>query len=105
MKNKHLIVSVVVALAGFLPQGNAQGILNSAGSFAVLGGSTVTSSGNTVVNGDLGVSPGTAITGFGPGVVNGTTYAGGSVAAQAQTDALAAYNTLSTETVTANLTD
>jgi hypothetical protein len=104
MKIKHMVVSVIVLLCGFLSQSNAQEILNSAGSFAVLGGSTVTSTGNTVVNGDLGVSPGTAITGFGPGIVNGTTYSGGSVAAQAQTDAFAAYNTLAGETVTGNLT-
>lgn len=104
MKNKHLILSVVVALAGFLPESKAQGILNSAGTFVVLGGSTVTSIGDTVLNGDLGVYPGTVITGFGPGIVNGATYAGGSVAAQAQADALNAYNTLSSETPIQDLT-
>jgi len=66
--------------------------LGSAGSFAVLGGSTVTSTGLTVLVGNLGVSPGTSITGFGPGVVHGTTYAGGPVAAQAQADLSTAYN-------------
>ncbi len=66
--------------------------LASAGTFAVLGGSTVTNSGPTVLNGNLGVDPGTAITGFGPGIVNGTIYAGDPVAAQAQADLLVAYN-------------
>jgi hypothetical protein len=66
--------------------------LASAASFAVLGGSTVTSTGLTVLIGDLGVSPGTSITGFGPGVVHGTIYAGGPVAAQAQADLSTAYN-------------
>jgi len=67
--------------------------LASAASFAVLGGSTVTSTGLTIIDGNLGVSPGTSITGFGPGVVkHGTIYAGGSVAAQAQNDLATGYN-------------
>ncbi len=47
----------------------------------------------TILDGNLGVSPGTSITGFGPGTVkDGTTYAGGPVAAQAQADMSTAYN-------------
>jgi hypothetical protein len=67
--------------------------LGSAGNFAVLAGSTVTNTGATVVTGDLGVSPGTAVTGFLPGIVNGTQYTGvDSAAVQAQEDLTAAYN-------------
>ena len=67
--------------------------LASAASFAVLGGSTVTSTGFTILDGNLGVFPGTSITGFGPGVVkHGAIYAGGSVAAQAQADLATGYN-------------
>jgi hypothetical protein len=67
--------------------------LRSAGNFAVLAGSTVTNTALlTTVNGDLGVSPGTAVTGFPPGVVNGTIHAGDPVAAQAKLDLTTAYN-------------
>ncbi len=66
--------------------------LGTAGTFAVLAGSTVTNTGPTTVIGDLGVSPGTAVTGFPPGLVSGVIHAGDAVANQAQTDATTAYN-------------
>ena len=70
-------------------------VLASAASFAVLAGSGVTNTGPTVVNGNLGVSPQTSVTGFGPGAgtLNGTQYTGvGSAAGQAQSDLTTAYN-------------
>jgi hypothetical protein len=85
-------------------------ILGSASTFAVLGATTVTNDGASLIEGDLGVSPGTAITGFQPtpintisgpgtvtaglGVVTGTIYAGGPIAAQAHNDAVIAYDYL-----------
>lgn len=67
--------------------------LGNAGSFAVLAGTTVTNTGPSVITGDLGVSPGTAVTGFPPGtVVGGAVHAGDAVAAAAQTDLTTAYN-------------
>ncbi|MFY9739105.1 MAG: ice-binding family protein, partial [Candidatus Cybelea sp.] len=66
--------------------------LKTSSTFAVLGASTVTSTGLTVLNGDLGLSPGTSITGFPPGIVNGSIDAGTPVAAQAQMDMASAYN-------------
>jgi len=82
--------------------------LGTAATFAVLGGETVTNSGESFITGNLGVSPGTAITGFqdinkiegpgtvtyGLGIVEGTMYAGGPVAAQAHNDATIAYQYL-----------
>ncbi|MFC7647463.1 hypothetical protein ACFQX6_48305 [Streptosporangium lutulentum] len=40
--------------------------LRTAGRFAVLAGATVTNTGPSTVIGDLGVSPGSAVTGFLP---------------------------------------
>jgi len=65
--------------------------LGSAGDLAVLAGSTVTSTGATSVTGDLGVSPGTAVTGFPPGVLVGA-RAGDPAAALAMGDLTTAYN-------------
>ncbi len=103
MKKYLLILPAILAPAILATTSQAQ-VLGSASQFAVLGGSAVTSTGDTILNGDLGVAPGTAITGFPPGVVNGTTYGAGSVALQAQSDALAGYNFLKTELSIQDLT-
>jgi len=66
--------------------------LGTAESYAVLAGSAVTNTGPSVINGDLGVSPGMAVTGFPPGLVNGAIHRGDAEAAQAQADVTTAYN-------------
>ncbi|MCW2992657.1 MAG: hypothetical protein JWQ18_152, partial [Conexibacter sp.] len=67
--------------------------LGTARSFVALGGQAVTNTGPSVLNGDLGVSPGTALSGFGaPAVVNGATHANDALAAQAQLDLTTAYD-------------
>jgi hypothetical protein len=79
-----LMVSLAVS------QSPAPVALASATSFAVLSSSGVTSTGATIINGDLGVSPGTGFTGA--PTVNGATYIADSVAAQSKLDLTAAYN-------------
>jgi hypothetical protein len=67
-------------------------VLGSAGSYAVLAGSTVTSTGLTSIVGDVGVSPGSAVEGFGPGIIVGAIHAGDVAAAAAIASLLTAYN-------------
>ena len=83
-----IAIPIHAALAQIAPS------LGTAQSFAVLGASTVTNTGPSVITGDLGVSPGTSITGFPPGLVIGTTHATDAVASGAQSDTTAAYNEL-----------
>jgi uncharacterized repeat protein (TIGR01451 family) len=73
-------------------------VLGTAASFAVLGASTVTNTGATTVVGNVGVSPGTSITGFGPGVISdGALHAGDAVATQAHADLVTAYGVIAGE--------
>ena len=71
--------------------------LGAASSFAVLGGTTVTNTGATTITGNLGVAPGSAVTGFLPGVVvSGTIHAADALATQAHAAVAAAYMAVST---------
>src|ERR1700731_59086 len=71
--------------------------LLSAGNFKVLAGSTVTSTntppGTTITGGDLGLSPGTSVTGFPPGTLTqpAVMHVTDPAAAQAQLDLSVAY--------------
>ena len=86
-----------LAIAAFLFAASsafAQIPLGTSQTFAVLGGSTVTNTGPSTITGNLGVSPGSSVTGFPPGIVTGgSIHAADAVAAQAQTDLTTAYNT------------
>ncbi|HUP29557.1 MAG TPA: ice-binding family protein [Usitatibacter sp.] len=94
------IASATIALIVTAPAAWAQNVsLGTASQFAVLGGSAVTNTGATVVTGSVGVSPGTAITGFPPGSIvpgSGLLHSANAVAAQAQADLTTAYNDAAT---------
>ena len=74
--------------------------LGSAANFAVLGASTVTNTGPSIINGDLGVWPGTAyVPGTPPATVNGAIHAGDTAAQHAQASLTIAYNDAAGRTV------
>lgn len=105
MQKKTIKSSIITVLGAFfvlLVAGKVMAAtsvnLATADSFVVLAGSTVTNTGPTVLNGDLGLSPGSAVVGFPPGVVNGQQQVANAIAVQAQTDLTAAYNNAAGQT-------
>jgi type VI secretion system secreted protein VgrG len=107
MKTQQYLSIMSLALIGTfysaLPA-MATPFLGSAQNFAVLGASTVTNTGSTTIWGDLGVYPGTSITDLGSISHTGTIHQTDAVAQQAEVDALATYNILAAQSVTADLT-
>ncbi|MDP9847526.1 ice-binding family protein [Streptosporangium lutulentum] len=102
------VLTVVAAMGALVATPHAASaaapvVLGTAADFAVLAGSTVTNTGSTVVTGNLGLSPGTAVTGFPPGTVNGTIHAADADAAQAQVDLTAAYDDAAARTPAATV--
>ena len=93
-----ILATLAVGMLAAAPLASAAGPapieLGTAAQFAVLADSTVTNTGPTVVTGNLGVSPGTAVIGFPPGVVNApsTIHAADDVAQQAKDDLGTAYS-------------
>lgn len=96
--HKHVIVSAFIGFLAlsltvptFARAGTIVG-LGAADNFAVLAGTTVTNTGPSVINGDLGLSPGSSVTGFLPGIVNGVQQIANQIALDAKEDLIAAYD-------------
>jgi len=108
MRCKALSLIAITALIGFPMQAKAGDItLGTAGNFSVLAATTVTNTGPTVVDGgDVGLSPGTSVTGFPPGTITPpfTMHIADAVALQAQNDLTTAYNAAAGLAPTMNLT-
>lgn len=103
IKSKFIISLVIaVLITGFTGASNTYAatspVLTGASTYSVVGASTVTNTGPTTTTGDVGVSPGTAITGFPPGVAGGNNathlHSNDASAIAAQADNLAAFGTL-----------
>ena len=102
---KNLVLWMCALGAAFtLSSAWATPILGSAQPFAILAGSTVTNIGATTINGDVGVSPGSTVTGAETIILSGAYHQADAVAAQAQADAAAAYRFLAGLSPTAVLT-
>lgn len=99
-------VKTVSAIPSAIPAVASTYTLGAAQSFSVLAGSAVTNTGSSVITGDVGISPGTSVTGFPPGIVNppGTIHTTDALAASAQTDATTAYNYAVAQPTTTDLT-
>jgi hypothetical protein len=106
-------LAVTVALAMLLSAAPIQSVwaqtapsLGAAESFAVLGAEAVSNTGPSTIHGDLGVWPGTAVSGFPPGLIvpPGTLHASDAIAMQAQMDVITAYNELGAQACTQDLT-
>jgi hypothetical protein len=74
--------------------------LAEANDFALLAGAAITSTGATNITGDIGLSPGTSVGGFPPGILVGTLHINDSMANQAKLDLTAAYNDAAGRTAT-----
>lgn len=103
MKTKKFVSALVLAAVVLFAscKGNdpvLQGVnmstvsLGSSSGLAILAGSAITNVGATSITGDMGLSPGTSLGGFPPGILVGTLHINDNIATQAKLDLTAAYN-------------
>src|SRR5256885_11405978 len=101
MKNPRPIVAMVGiafvlavgALAGHTANAATATVsLASAANYSVLAGTAVTNSGPTTTDASVGVSPGSSVSGFPPGIAGGSIHTADGNSGAAQSDLLIAYN-------------
>lgn len=102
-----LVVADVLLVPGRAEASERPAGLGAAAAYSVFAASTVTSIGSTTLSGNLGLSPGTSITGFLPGEAHGATHVADAQAESAKTDVSRAYrdvaNRIPTERVARDL--
>jgi Ice-binding-like len=100
IRNRHLIIVLAVAFVLGLTGSTkvfaaTSPVLAGSAGYSVLGGAGVTCTGSTTTTGDVGVSPGSSITGFpSPCTAGGGTQNNNASAIAAQADILTAFGTL-----------
>ena len=114
MKNSKRLVAMVAvafviaigALAGRSANAATPTVgLGSAAFYSVLAGTpSITNTGATTIDRDVGIHPATSVTGFPPGIVGGTIHAGDAVALQAKADLTVAYLDAASRPLTATHT-
>ena len=89
-------IGLAAILAAFLagPAFAASGTvgLGTAGGYAILAASTITNTGPTTIAGDVGLHPGSSVTGFNTVTLSGSQHVADAAALQAKNDLVTAYN-------------
>jgi hypothetical protein len=103
-RSDKIAIAAIVLFASAFATPASVGAQNLA-SFGILAGSTITNTGPSVINGNVGLSPGSSITGFPPGTVvpPGAIFNSDATAVQAPVQLITLFNTLSALPVTHNL--
>jgi len=86
-----LAIAFTLGLSGIIRAATTVNF-GTADDFAVMAGSTITNTGSSMITGNLGLNPGTSVTGFPPGIINGTQHVANPTAVQAQIDLITAYD-------------